>query len=133
MGNVLGFSVDSGVKGIMSEITSSIPGIDEAMCLGYIMKLVQNMDFGCVVFDTAPTGHTLRLLNFPNILKKGLEKLMSIKENFSGVIQNVKLFFIKMNSLFGQNFDQIYENLFVSLDGLKENLEKINGQFKDVV
>ncbi len=89
LSEVLGFNPDNNSQNLISEITSSIPGIDEAMCLGYIMKLVQKMDFSCVVFDTAPTGHTLRLLNFPNILNKGLEKLISIKEKFSGIIDNV--------------------------------------------
>ena len=92
LSEVLGFNPDSNSQGLINEITSSIPGIDEAMCLGYIMKLIQKMDFVCVVFDTAPTGHTLRLLNFPNILNKGLEKLISIKEKFSGIIDNVNKF-----------------------------------------
>jgi len=47
------------------------------------------MDFEIIVFDTAPTGHTLRFLNFPNLLEKGLSKLMSFKEKFNGLLQNM--------------------------------------------
>ena len=44
------------------------------------------MEYDCIVFDTAPTGHTLRLLNFPMLLEKGLERLVSLKEKFSGMV-----------------------------------------------
>lgn len=123
---ILGFEPDQNTMSLLNDLTSSIPGIDEAMCLGYIMKIVNQLDFSCVVFDTAPTGHTLRLLNFPNLLGKGLEKMVALKAKFGGIFQSV-------GSLMNQNLDQNFEKLFNSLDSLKSNIEVINTQFKDNV
>lgn len=109
---------------VLNDLTSSIPGIDEAMCLGYIMKIVNQLDFTCVVFDTAPTGHTLRLLNFPSILGKGLEKMISLKSKFSGIMESIGTLV---------NLDQSFDKLFNSLDQLKANVEVISAQFKDNV
>lgn len=48
------------------------------------------MDYSVIVFDTAPTGHTLRLLQFPSTLEKGLAKVMSLKSKFGGMLSQVR-------------------------------------------
>ena len=47
------------------------------------------MNYSCIVFDTAPTGHTLRLLQFPSTLEKALNKLMSLRGAFGGIMSQV--------------------------------------------
>lgn len=55
---------------ILPELLHSFPGIDEALCFAELMQSIKNMKYSVIVFDTAPTGHTLRLLAFPDLLKK---------------------------------------------------------------
>ncbi|KHG19400.1 ATPase ASNA1 [Gossypium arboreum] len=75
-----------GMDSLFSDLANAIPGIDEAMSFAEMLKLVQTMDYSCIVFDTAPTGHTLRLLQFPATLEKGLVKVMSLKSKFGGLL-----------------------------------------------
>ena len=63
----------------LKDATSSMPGIDEAMSFAEIMRNVDSMQFDIVLFDTAPTGHTLRLLAMPESVQKLLSKVMSMK------------------------------------------------------
>ena len=48
-----------------------IPGGDEVAALEYIARYA-DADYDTVVFDTAPTGHTLRLLDLPHVLAETL-------------------------------------------------------------
>lgn len=112
-----------GVGGIFKDLTQSIPGIDEAMGFAEIMKQVQTMNFSAIVFDTAPTGHTLRLLSFPNTLEKAFGKLMGLKSRFSGL-------FGQIGAMFGGQMPS-EEMLMGRLEQTKQIIEKVNAQFKD--
>lgn len=80
---------ESSQGGFIKEMMASVPGIDEATSFGEILKSLDEYKFDLIIFDTAPTGHTLRLLNFPNILEKGLHKLLELTEKFGGMLNGM--------------------------------------------
>jgi arsenite-transporting ATPase len=53
----------------------SLPGLDELMAFFEISRWVEGGGYHCIVVDTAPTGHTLRLLSMPELIRKWLEAL----------------------------------------------------------
>lgn len=116
---------DSGINALMAELTSSIPGIDEAMSFSELMKQVQSLDYDVVVFDTAPTGHTLRLLSFPTILEKALGKLMELKDRFGGLIGQASAMFG------GGNPGQMQDMMLGRLEETRSIINKVNDAFQD--
>jgi len=90
---------------------------------------LDSYNFDLIIFDTAPTGHTLRLLNFPKILEKGIIKLIELKEKFGGMLSS-------MGGMMGPGGQQVdpevmHKKLFEAMDGMKKKIEDINNQFKD--
>ncbi|MEN2499596.1 MAG: Golgi to ER traffic-related protein, partial [Marteilia pararefringens] len=58
------------------DILSYIPGIDEAIAVVKVLEFAQSSEYKYLIFDTAPTGHTLRLLHLPLMLNKLVQKFL---------------------------------------------------------
>jgi arsenite-transporting ATPase len=111
---------------MFSDLQNSIPGIDEAMSFSELMKQVQQLDFDVVVFDTAPTGHTLRLLSFPTILEKAFAKVWELKDRFGGLIGQATAL---MSG--GNNPAAAQEHMLGKLEETRAVIAKVNAQFQD--
>jgi arsenite-transporting ATPase len=71
-GNALGDILEQGTwldrQDVDALLDLSVPGIDELMALVEIGRLACECRYDLVVVDTAPTGHTLRLLSAPDVV-----------------------------------------------------------------
>jgi arsenite-transporting ATPase len=56
-------------------LSLSLPGLDELMALFEISSWVETRQYDCIVVDTAPSGHTLRLLAMPELIRRWLGML----------------------------------------------------------
>eukprot|EP01097_Dermamoeba_algensis_P002059 TRINITY_DN1821_c0_g1_i1.p1 TRINITY_DN1821_c0_g1~~TRINITY_DN1821_c0_g1_i1.p1 ORF type:complete len:339 (-),score=82.78 TRINITY_DN1821_c0_g1_i1:144-1160(-) len=109
----------------LQDMASAIPGIDEAMSFAEIMKLVQNMQFSVTVFDTAPTGHTLRFLSMPSMLEKSLGKMLGLKSKLGGLFSQFSSLLNPGGS--GPDADEMSNKL----ESTMNIISQINTQFKN--
>ncbi|CAE8597648.1 unnamed protein product [Polarella glacialis] len=113
---------EEGFGKIMKDLVSAFPGVDEAMGFAELMQSVQTMPYSVIVFDTAPTGHTLRLLGFPALLEKGLSKFGSMQSSFGGIMQMVQSF-AGDQQVQEEDMQQKVSNLRAASTGVREMFE----------
>jgi arsenite-transporting ATPase len=101
-------------KGIGEDLQSiPPPGMDEALSFAKILEYAEDDIYDTVILDTAPTGHTLRLLNIPEFLDSFLGRMLKMKTFLSNAMTMMK-------SLFGggQEKDRTVE----TLEAMKEKV-----------
>ena len=72
------------------EYIGGAPGIEEEYMLNYILELVESNQYDVVIWDTAPAGHTLRLLHLPQIFLKHLEAATKFYMNLYSTFEKLK-------------------------------------------
>ncbi|KAF6824416.1 arsenite translocating atpase [Colletotrichum musicola] len=118
-------AMGGGLGGMMQDLAFAIPGIDEAMSFAEVLKQVKSMSYETIIFDTAPTGHTLRFLSFPSVLEKALAKVSQLSSQYGPLLNG----FLGQGGQLpnGQNLTEMMEKL----ETLRETISEVNAQFKD--
>jgi arsenite-transporting ATPase len=72
------------------DLAASMPGAEEMALFDRIGGLIRGEDerFDLIVFDTAPTGHTLRLIKMPELLEAWIRALSKSRQAMLGIDQD---------------------------------------------
>ncbi|KAL1837113.1 hypothetical protein VTJ49DRAFT_4276 [Mycothermus thermophilus] len=114
-----------GMAGMMQDLAFAIPGIDEAMSFAEVLKQVKSLSYETIIFDTAPTGHTLRFLQFPSVLEKALAKVSQLSSQYGSLLNGVLGGSGALPN--GANLNEMMEKL----ETLRAAISEVNAQFKD--
>jgi len=109
----------SGMLGddVTDPFSGSMPGADEAAAVRLLLTYLDDPRFERVIVDTAPTGHTLRLLELPEMLDSMMGKLVTLRERMSG-----------MFDVFG---DEDPEEGIDSLQEFSDRIERLRALLRD--
>ncbi|TMV49418.1 ArsA family ATPase [Paenibacillus mesophilus] len=77
------------LKDITTDEMLVFPGMEELFSLLLIKEHAQNGNYDVLVVDCAPTGETLRLLSYPNVLNWWLEKIFPAERKLIKLVRPV--------------------------------------------
>jgi arsenite/tail-anchored protein-transporting ATPase len=122
---------DMGLGDLNALFDTLPPGFDEAVALMEIIKFIEGdpeyRKFERIVFDTAPTGHTLRLLALPDFLNGFFGKIISMKSKFGRVMNQFKGVFG------GQDVDSDLDASMNDIEDMKRSMAVVRDLFRDQV
>lgn len=82
-GDLGGAAADVGSEVEASDLL--LPGLDEALAFDELLKHIEDLRWDVVVFDTAPTGHTLRFLALPELIDAWSDRLLRLMRASGGI------------------------------------------------
>ena len=100
-----------------------MPGADETAAMQKLLEFMDDPRFDRVVVDTAPTGHTLRLLELPELMDTMLGRIMQLKQKFEGMMEGMKGIFGGEEADAEQGLDDLEE--------LSERIERLRATLRD--
>ena len=110
---------ERGVDRISAEELTVPPGMDELFSLLWIKRHHEEGEFDCVIVDCAPTGETLRLLSFPDVVTWWLERILPSQRKLAPFART--LFDLPLPG----------DGVFDDVERLARNLVAMNGILRD--
>jgi len=78
-----------GIDEVLAEEMALLPGMDELASLLYLLNYYDSGEYDVIIVDCAPTGETLRLLSFPDVLRWWLQRIFPIQRAAARVVRPV--------------------------------------------
>jgi arsenite/tail-anchored protein-transporting ATPase len=110
---------ERGIDRISAEELTVPPGMDELFSLLWIKRHHEEGEFDCVIVDCAPTGETLRLLSFPDVVTWWLERILPSQRRLAPLART--LFDLPLPG----------DAVFDDVERLARNLVAMNGILRD--
>ena len=103
----------------------SMPGADEAAAMQQLLRYLDDERFERVVVDTAPTGHTLRLLELPDAMDSLVGRVLSLRERMGDVMSG-------LSGMFGDGVENgNAEGELDDLRTLRVRVERLRSALRD--
>ena len=99
----------------------AMPGADEAVAMQQLLTYLDDDRFDRVVVDTAPTGHTLRLLSLPELMDTMIGRMLTLRDRFQEVLGG-------FGDLLGETDDQ---DAGAGLQEMRVRIERLRAILRD--
>ena len=104
---------DSGLADLADAFETPPPGLDELVSLLRVLELLRSKEYDRVVLDTAPTGHTLRLLALPELLDDFAERAAAARDR------------LKRNPLVGAALSSLSSGVDDSIEEARDRVREL--------
>ena len=78
-----------GIDEVLAEEMAVLPGMEELAGLVHLIKYYEDSEFDAIIVDCAPTGETLRLLSFPDVMRWWLHRIFPIQRTAARIARPV--------------------------------------------
>ena len=100
------------------------PGADEIAAVRLLIEHLDDDRFERVVVDTAPTGHTLRLLELPELLDTMVGRILTFRQRLTGMFEGI-------TGMFGGDENLDVDEGVADLEELGVRIERLRALLTD--
>jgi arsenite-transporting ATPase len=110
-----------GVDEVLADEMAVLPGMEELAGLVHLINYYEGQQYDVIIVDCAPTGETLRLLSFPDVMRWWLRRIFPIQRTAARIARPV---LTRVTDLPFPEDDvfQALKDLFERLDGMRDLL-----------
>eukprot|EP00986_Skeletonema_menzelii_P014228 scaffold9132_cov140-Skeletonema_menzelii.AAC.5 len=117
---------DLGLNELHTIIKNPPPGLDELVALANVLDPKNAEEYDVIIVDTAPTGHTLRMLQLPQFLDGFLQTLLKLREKLKGLVQTLQMFLGGQQQAVAQAASQMdVDKALEALESFQERTSKL--------